>query len=95
MALVALYLLFCMEHVMRTRNVVVAAVLVVCVAGGRGQTATVGAGDGPLFHFTEKPGPYAVGLKVVDQYDFSRTYRPKIDAEGSQRWASGRDRCRR
>jgi hypothetical protein len=22
------------------------------------------------------------GLKVVDQYDFSRTYRPKIDAEG-------------
>jgi hypothetical protein len=71
-----------MEHVMSTKNFVVAAVLVVCVAGARGQTAPVGAGGGPLFHFTEKPGPYAVGLKVVDQYDFSRTYRPKIDAEG-------------
>jgi hypothetical protein len=40
------------------------------------------ASEGPQFHFTEKPGPYAVGLKVVDQYDFSRTYRTKIDAEG-------------
>ncbi len=36
----------------------------------------------PFFYFTEKPGPYAVGLKVVDQYDFSRTYRPKVDALG-------------
>jgi pimeloyl-ACP methyl ester carboxylesterase len=26
------------------------------------------------FHFLEKPGPYLVGLKVVDQYDRSRTY---------------------
>jgi tetratricopeptide (TPR) repeat protein len=67
---------------LRTGNFVVAAVLVICVAGGRGQTAPVDAGDGPLFHFTAEPGPYAVGLKVVDQYDFSRTYRPKIDAEG-------------
>jgi tetratricopeptide (TPR) repeat protein len=38
--------------------------------------------EGPLFRFTEKPGTYAVGLRVVDQYDYSRTYRPKIDAEG-------------
>jgi len=28
-----------------------------------------------LFHFVAKPGPYRVGLKVVDQYDYSRTFR--------------------
>jgi hypothetical protein len=80
--LVTLDLLFCMEYVMRIKNLVVATALVVSVAGGLGQTAPAGAGDGPLFRFTEKPGPYAVGLKVVDQYDFSRTYRPRVDALG-------------
>jgi predicted small lipoprotein YifL len=29
----------------------------------------------PLFQFAEKPGPRPVGLKVVEQYDYSRTYR--------------------
>lgn len=29
---------------------------------------------GELFHFAEQPGPYAVGLKVVNQYDYSRTF---------------------
>ena len=67
---------------MLSMKIVVAAVLVVCVAGGSGQTVLPGAGDGPVFRFPEKPGPYAVGLRVVDQYDFSRTYLPKIDAEG-------------
>jgi hypothetical protein len=38
--------------------------------------------DTPLFHFTEKPGPHLVGLKVVEQYDYSRTYRSKIDDLG-------------
>ena len=28
----------------------------------------------PSFRFLEKPGPYPVGLKVVDQYDRSRRY---------------------
>ena len=64
---------------MRIRNSVVVAFLVLYLGAGHGQTAQLGASDGPLFHFTEKPGPYAVGLKVVDQYDFSRTYRPKVD----------------
>ena len=73
---------FYMEHVMRTKNLVVAAALVFCVAGAYCQNAPLGAADGPLFHFTEKPGSYAVGLKVVDQYDFSRTYRPRVDALG-------------
>jgi dienelactone hydrolase len=34
----------------------------------------------PLFHFEPKPGPYAVGLKVVEQYDHSRVYRSATDA---------------
>ena len=28
----------------------------------------------PPFQFLQKPGPYSVGLKIVDQYDRSRTY---------------------
>lgn len=34
------------------------------------------------FRFTEKPGPYAVGLKVVEQYDKSRAYRALTDSLG-------------
>lgn len=67
---------------MRTKDLLVATAFVFCVAGANGQNAPVGAGNGPLFRFTEKPGSYAVGLKVVDQYDFSRTYRPRVDALG-------------
>jgi tetratricopeptide (TPR) repeat protein len=40
------------------------------------------AQDGPLFHFVEKAGPYAVGLNVVDQYDYSRSYRRATDEFG-------------
>jgi len=40
------------------------------------------AQSGPLFQFTEKPGPHPVGLKVVEQYDYSRTYRPRINDLG-------------
>jgi dienelactone hydrolase/predicted negative regulator of RcsB-dependent stress response len=40
------------------------------------------AQDVPLFHFTEKPGPRSVGLKVVEQYDYSRIYRPATDNLG-------------
>jgi dienelactone hydrolase len=36
----------------------------------------------PLFHFIEKPGPHNVGLKVVEQYDHSRIYRPLTDGLG-------------
>jgi dienelactone hydrolase len=36
----------------------------------------------PLFHFTENPGPHQVGLKVVAQYDYSRTYRRSTDDLG-------------
>ena len=39
-------------------------------------SAAAPAQNPPLFHFTEPPGPNQVGLKVVEQYDYSRTYRP-------------------
>ena len=40
------------------------------------------AQDKPLFHFTEKPGPHSVGLKVVTQYDYARVYRSATDDLG-------------
>lgn len=43
------------------------------------------AQDAPHFHFTEAPGPHAVGLKVVEQYDDSRTYLSRIDDLGKVR----------
>jgi pimeloyl-ACP methyl ester carboxylesterase len=67
---------------MRSRSLVAAVVLAACVAAAGAQTKPASPTDGPLFRFTEKPGMYAVGLKVVEQYDFSRTYRPKVNAEG-------------
>lgn len=36
----------------------------------------------PLFQFTEKSGPHGVGLQVVEQYDFSRTYQQLTDELG-------------
>jgi hypothetical protein len=42
---------------------------------GTGQTASP-------FQFTGKPGPHAVGLHVVEQYDYTRTYRSETDILG-------------
>jgi tetratricopeptide (TPR) repeat protein len=36
----------------------------------------------PQFRFEAQPGPYAVGLKVVEQYDHSRVYRHSTDELG-------------
>ena len=55
--------------------VLVAVPAMVCAAPALAQNA-------PLFHFTEPPGPHSVGLKVVEQYDSSRTYRPLTDELG-------------
>ena len=41
-----------------------------------------GAQNPQRFQFTEKPGPHAVGLKVVQQYDYSRTWRSTVDELG-------------
>ena len=40
------------------------------------------AADVPRFHMTAVPGPYAVGFKVVEQYDYSRTFRRPTDELG-------------
>jgi len=40
------------------------------------------AQNAPLFQFTEKPGPHLVGLKVVEQYDYSRTYQSRTNDLG-------------
>jgi len=36
----------------------------------------------PVFHFKEKAGNYPVGVKVVEQYDYSRAYRYSTDDLG-------------
>jgi tetratricopeptide (TPR) repeat protein len=71
---------------MRSR-VLAATLLIVCVAAAlvaaaSAQSAPAVAAEDQRFHFIEKPGPDAVGLKVVEQYDFSRAYRPLTDEMG-------------
>jgi dienelactone hydrolase len=39
------------------------------------------------FRFTERPGPHAVGLRVVEQYDYSRPFGGTTDALGRVRSA--------
>lgn len=62
---------------------VVAVLCGMLAVGGRGVTAQ----NAPLFHFTLPPGPNAVGLKVVEQYDESRTWFPLTDELGKPRTA--------
>jgi dienelactone hydrolase len=45
-------------------------------------SAGAAAQNAPLFHFTESPGPHSVGLKVVEKYDYSRTFFPLTDELG-------------
>ena len=67
---------------MRSKVLAVASLLIAFVATAHSQSAPVVASGDPRFHFTEKPGLDAVGLKVVEQYDFSRTYRSVTDELG-------------
>lgn len=53
-----------------------------CLAVASSLSISCSAQNGPLFQFLEKPGPDAVGLKVVQQYDYSRTYRALTDELG-------------
>lgn len=41
------------------------------------------------FKFTERPGAYAVGLRVIDQYDQSRRFRIEDEASGKPEPAEG------
>lgn len=62
---------------MRVEIRMLASLLVALVA-----SIVTSAQNAPLFQFTGKPGPYAVGLRVVEQYDYSRTYRHLTDDLG-------------
>lgn len=67
---------------MRSKVLVVAFLLVANAIATHAQSAPVVVSGDQRFHFTEKPGPDAVGLKVVEQYDFSRSYRSVADELG-------------
>lgn len=47
-----------------------------------GVATAASAQSAPLFRFTEAPGPHKVGLKVVEQYDYSRAFRGATDSLG-------------
>src|ERR1700722_19942016 len=70
------------RRAMRWKILVVAFLLIASVMSAHAQSAAVVASGDQRFRFTEKHGPNAVGLKVVEQYDFSRAYRPLTDQLG-------------
>src|SRR5271170_6227782 len=67
---------------MRSKVLSIAFLLIALVIAAHAQSAPVVVSGDQRFHFTEKPGPDAVGLKVVEQYDFSRAYRSLVDDLG-------------
>jgi dienelactone hydrolase/predicted negative regulator of RcsB-dependent stress response len=67
---------------MRSKVFAVAYLLIALVVVAHARSAPVVVSGNQRFHFTEKPGPDAVGLKVVEQYDFSRSYRSITDEVG-------------
>src|SRR5271170_7963434 len=67
---------------MRSKVLSIAFLLIALVIAAHAQSAPVVVSGDQRFHFTEKPGPDAVGLKVVEQYDFSRAYRSLVDELG-------------
>jgi hypothetical protein len=44
--------------------------------------ARMNAQSPPLFHFEPKPGDYRVGLRVVEQYDYTRVFHSAVDPLG-------------
>jgi tetratricopeptide (TPR) repeat protein len=67
---------------MLSKILAVAALLIVNAVAAHAQSAPTVVPAEQRFHFTEKPGPNAVGLKVVEQYDFARIYLSTIDDMG-------------
>jgi pimeloyl-ACP methyl ester carboxylesterase len=51
-------------------------------SGDAQESSSRGDLERTAFVMEEKPGPYPVGLKVIEQYDYSRTFRPLIDDLG-------------
>jgi hypothetical protein len=60
---------------------ILTTVLALCICSG----SVFAVFETSSFQFLQKPGPYPVGLKVVDQYDRSRTYpaSPKVQSKSS------------
>jgi tetratricopeptide (TPR) repeat protein len=69
-------------HAMRSKFLAIAFLFTAFVPAAQAQVTPAAASADQRFHFTQNPGPNAVGLKVVEQYDFSRTYRPLTDELG-------------
>ena len=67
---------------MRSKVLAVAFLLIAFVAAAHAQSAPVVTSGDQRFHFAEKPGPDAVGLKVVEQHDFARAYHSVTDELG-------------
>jgi dienelactone hydrolase len=65
------------ETPLKTRNLLLAF-----LAGAMAIADLCGAQTQSRFHFAQSPGLYAVGLKVVNQYDPSRTWGPAVDELG-------------
>lgn len=61
---------------------VIRKALILCGFSAAISCSTALAEDAPHFHFTEPAGAYTVGLKVVEQYDTSRTWGPAVDILG-------------
>jgi hypothetical protein len=61
---------------------VIRKALILCAVIAAISCSTTLAQDAPHFQFTQPPGAYAVGLKVVEQYDTSRTWGPAVDILG-------------
>jgi dienelactone hydrolase/predicted negative regulator of RcsB-dependent stress response len=67
---------------MRSKVLAVAFLFTAFAAAAYAQIAPVVASGDQRFHFTQKPGPFAVGLKVVEQFDFSRSFHSATDELG-------------
>ena len=57
------------------------AILSIALALSSTSSSSMAQSNAP-FTLQEKQGPNAVGLKLVEQYDYSRTFQPLIDALG-------------
>ena len=66
------------ERNARLRRRILGAFCALCICHG---SVVAASSQTSRFKFLQKPGPYPVGLKVVDQYDRSRTYLAKDSSD--------------
>jgi dienelactone hydrolase len=63
--------------------------LFVCAVFGYSAFARAQAAPRFQFHFSEKPGPYAVGIRVVEQYDHSRSFQSQSASPQNEQTKEG------